>query len=219
MAGWSKPVKGIAKALVILQVLSLLSALALLLVSFSLSDSAKDFHNGVSTAFDDDIGAFFAAVGISGLLGLAAIVLLIVWSFRIAWNIRQRDPSLVWKPGLTIVAWLLSGCTLGILPFLMLREHWKKSAPLESRNEPVSPLVVVWFVLTLGQVATGVAAAGVQGVNGSGLGQDTDDVAKRLSDQIGFSIGSGVLSIASTVVLILIIRQLTERHARLTGEA
>jgi hypothetical protein len=218
-AGWSKPIRGLAKALIVVQVLSLLAAVALVLVTLSVSDSAKDFTNDVSSAFDDDVGAFFAAVGIAGLLGLAATILLIIWSFRIASNIRMRDPSLTWKPGLTIVAWLLSGCTLGILPFFMLREHWKKSTPRMSGDEPVSPLIVVWFVLTICQVASGVASAGVRGVNGGGFGQDKGDVADRLSDQLGFSVGSGVLSIASTVVLILVIRQLTERHARFTGEA
>ena len=58
----------------------------------------------------------------------------------------------------------------------------KKSASAASGHEPVSPLIVVWFVLTVCQVATGVAAAGVQGVNGGGVGQDTDDV---LADWLG----------------------------------
>jgi MFS family permease len=214
-----KPIRGIGKAVVVLQALAVLGTIAVLIVNLSLTESARDFADGVSDGFDDDLGGYVAAAALSGLISVAALVLLIIWSFRIASNLRAHDPGLVWKPGLTIVAWLLGGCTLGLLQFLMLREHWKKSDPDgQGGSTPVSPLIVAWFVLTLAQVAAGIAS-GLQGIGGISVAGTTEDVAERLSDQIGLTIASSVLGIASAIVLLLIVRQLTDRHARFTREA
>ena len=216
--GYTKPVKGIAKALIVLQIISVIASAIVLIISFGLADKAEEFVNDPTSDFDEELGGFLAAAGLSGLVTIAVIVLLIIWSFRIASNIRQRDPSLTWKPGLTIVAWIFS-CLLGILPFLMMREHWKKS-DRGGDNAPVSPLIVLWLVLTITSVIAGSVAAGVRGVGaGGGFGQQTEDVAEQLSDQLLYSVAQGVLSIAAAIVLILIIRQLTDRHARYTGEA
>jgi hypothetical protein len=213
--GFVKPVKGIATALVVLMVISILASLAMLLTSFVVADEAEDFADDPSR-FDEEVGSFLAAAGVAGLVSVAALVLLIIWSFRIASNIRQRD-ALTWKPGLTIVAWIFS-CLLGILPFLMLREHWKKS-DRGGTDGAVTPLIPLWLVLTILSGIAGAVASGVRSVSGGGFGQENEDLAEQLSDQLGFSVAQGVLSIAATVVLIVIVRQLTERHARYTGEA
>ena len=219
-----KPVRGLGKALFVLQIIAVAGSILVLVVNIALVDKAETFLDdaGSLSKFRDDLGAYYASAGVFGAVSLAMLILLIIWSFRIAKNLQLRHGNIAWKPGWTIVVWLLGGCTLNIINFLMLREHWIKSDPDPSYGQstaarPVHPLIVAWFVLSLGQVAAGIAS-GVRSVNGFSFGNDTKDIAETLTDQLGFTVAAGVLGIAASVVLIFVVRRLTERHAQLTGE-
>jgi MFS family permease len=217
-SGYTKPIRGIAKAVVILQALAILASIAVLILTLGLTDKAKEFLDDRTNDFDDDLAGFAIAAIVSGLIALALLVLLIVWSFRIASNLQARQ-AVTWKPGLTIVAWILSSCTLGILPFLMLREHWNKSDDgRQGSTGGTSPLIILYLVLMIASFAASVWS-GAAGVGGFSVGQTDEDVAERLTDQLGLTIASSALGIAAAVVLLLIVRQLTDRHARYTGEA
>jgi hypothetical protein len=223
--GWTKPVRGLGRVVVILQAITVAASIGVLAAQVSLLDDARDYSDDRLELefFEDKLGAFYIAVLLSLLVSVASIVMIIIWSFRIAANLRQRGAEPTWKPGLTIVAWLLAGCTLNILPFLMLREHWAKSnpdvAPDPSRARgPMDPFIIGWFVLSLGAVAAGVFS-GVKGLGGIQVGNTEKDVAETLSDHLPATLISGVLGIASAICLIFVVRRLTDRHAQATLEA
>ena len=223
--GYTKRIRGIGRALMIVQIVLAIGSGLFLAAELSLRDKAQRVVDGELSldSFEDDLGPFGGAVILTALASIAATVLLIVWSYRIASNLRARQLEPTWKPGLTIVAWLLSGCTLNILPFLMLREHWNKSEPNTSpgwapRGKGTAPVIIIWFALTLGQLAATVAL-GIRGVGGVSFGNDSDDLADNLSDRLTLIVVSGALALASSVALIFVVKQLTERHAQSTGEA
>ena len=218
---------GIARALVILQIVTAVLSAVLLIVQLWLVGKADDFVAGTisSREFEDAAGPLLLVVLLSGLVAIAGLVLLIIWSYRIAGNLQKlgRAP-LTWKPGLTIVVWLLGGCTLNIINMLMLREHWRGSDPEVPphragwRDGPQSPLIVVWFALGIANVVVGIAS-GLNSFSGVEVGNDTDSVAESLSDRLPLVIASGLLSLAAAVVLIAIVRQLTARHLQATRES
>jgi lysylphosphatidylglycerol synthetase-like protein (DUF2156 family) len=158
------------------------------------------------------------------LAGIAVIVLLCIWSFRIAHNLQALGRDITWRPGLTIVTWLLGGCTLYIINFLMLREHWKASDSELAhhdqrwRERPVLGLIVPWFVLTLLQVVFSLAS-GIRGVGGVNLGANSEDYAEALADRLPSVLIGSACGIASTILLILIVRRLTARHMGAIREA
>lgn len=217
---------GVAKALVILQSISVVTGLGLLLFQVSLVQRADDFlADTISLSdFRDRLGPFIAISGLAGLVSVAALVLLIIWSYRMAQNLQRLGRPITWKPGMTIVVWLLGGCTLQIINFLMLREHWKASDPEVAPHDPsytsrpVSGLIVGWFVLSLGQVVLG-GASGARSFGGVSVGNSTQTIAESLSDRLPLVIAAGLCSLGATAILVLIIRQLTSRHQRAIGEA
>lgn len=225
-SGGTRRIGGVSKALVVLTVISAIAAVVLLILQLALRNSAVDFRNGriSSGDFTDDLAPFALVAFIVLGASIASLVLLCVWSFRMAKNLQalRREPQ-AWKPGWGIGAWLLSSCTLNILPFLMLRELWRGSDPTIApgdpswKRSPVGSIVAVWFGLQIASLVVGVAA----GVASStfNVGRKDTDIAKSLDDRIGLTIGSGLLSIAGTVVFILLIRQLSARHMQATREA
>lgn len=220
------PIRGVARALVILQILAVAFAAVVLLLQVSLVNRADDFINGAigEARFEDSIGPFLLVSLLAGGVAIAMVVLLIIWSYRIAQNLqRLRRDGAVWKPGLTIVVWLLGGCTLNIINFLMLREHWKGSDPAAPpgdpswRQRPVGGLVVLWFVFSIAQVAIS-AASGLRSIGGVSVDRGTNDLAESLSDRLALVVASGAMGLAASITLIFIVRQLTELHVRATGE-
>jgi hypothetical protein len=59
---------------------------------------------------------------------LASAVIVIVWMFRIARNLRTLHRGTTWGPGWTIGGWFTPPF-LYVIPFLALREMWKASDP------------------------------------------------------------------------------------------
>jgi hypothetical protein len=225
-SGAIKNIGGIAKALVILQCIMLASSVLVLILQLVIASKATDFENGTIdlSDFEDSLapvlafGLLLAAVAIGGL------VVLIIWSFRIAGNLRALGRDITWKPGLTIVAWLLGGCTFNIITFLMLNEHWKASDPevrfgdQRWKSSPVSSLIVAWFVLTLAQVALAFGS-GFRNAYGVNVGSDSRNYADALADHLPIVLLAGAAGIASSVLMIMIIRSMTARHMRATREA
>jgi len=229
--GPTRRIGGLARAITALQMASIVGTLVILVQQIRLSGDARDYVDGVITesAFNDAVGPFVSISLMVGVVAIASLIVSIIWSYRIAANLEQsgRGP-LTWKPGLTIVVWLLGSCTLSIINFLMLKEHWRKSDPDvtpdpwgNAPRQRVSPLVVAWFVTNLAQVIVNVARVSVRSgifINGGSL-ESTKDLAETLSDRLGLAIAATLLSAAATALLLLVVRGLTARHVQLTGEA
>lgn len=229
MSGQFRPIGGLARAAVVLQSITIALSLIVLAIQLTLRDEARDFLDGAITKkdFDDATGGFGMVSLLAGGLGLALIIVLILWSFRIAGNLRTfgRLP-LTWKPPLAIVVWILGGCTLNIITFLMLREHWRGSDPEVAagdtswRSRSIDQSIIVWFALTVAGSVMSLVFVGAGGVVGDvDLGDSSTTFAKQLSDHAAGTAASTLVSLAANVAFIFVIRTLSARHMRLTHEA
>ena len=224
--GRFRPIRGIGKALVVLNALWIAVSVLVLLLQFRLHNSAVTFRQGgLSTSdFVDKLAPFMVVSVVSAGLGIAILVLQCIWSFRMASNLQVlgRQPQ-TWKPGWGIAVWLLSGCTLGILPFLMTRELWKGSDPDLSPGDPrwktgpTGPAISVWFGLQIASVIVGVAAGMSAATYGVGS-TDRDSIAKALDQRLPLVVISGLLTVAVTAAFIAMVRQLSDLHMRATQE-
>ncbi|MCU1361434.1 MAG: hypothetical protein JWN99_2723, partial [Ilumatobacteraceae bacterium] len=218
--GSFKRIGGLAKSIVILQIASVVLSVVLIAVQAALVGKANDFLDGdiSRTSFRNSMQPFFTVSFVLGLVSIASVVVLIIWSYRIAGNLQNlgRAP-LTWTPGKTIVVWLLGGCTLSIINFFMLREHWRGSDPEVRpgdpswRTRPVSGLIVAWFVLAILQLVA-AGASGARSFSGVNLGNSTTNLADSLSDRLPYVIVSGLLGLVAALLMIGIVRQMTARH-------
>ncbi len=229
MSGQFQRIGGLANAAVVLQGITIAVSLIVLVIQLTLRDEARAYLDGAITKkdFDDATGGFGMVSLLAGGLSLALIVVLIIWSFRIAGNLRTygRAP-LSWKPPLAIVVWILGGCTLNIITFLMLREHWRGSDPEVSagdvawRSQTVDRSIVVWFALTLASALLSLVLLGAGGLFSEvDLGDSSTTFAKQLTEHATGTAVSTLVSLAANVVFISVIRSLSARHMRLTHEA
>ena len=229
--GFNAPMGGfrrvgtLGKWLVGLVGVNLVAQAALVLVQFSLKTAAKDFlANGDISQFDTKLAAYVGVGLVVTLIGVAQLVLLCIWTWRMAKNAESlgRQP-LRFRPGTTIAINILGGCTLGIMPFLMWRELWQASDPEVAAGDPnwkrnvFSPLIAVHLALTLAAVAAGLAM-GVGGLSPVRSNGTRDDIAKNITDKLTFVGLTGALSIAASVVFLLLVRDFTARHTSATRE-
>lgn len=212
---------GLAKALVILTAIGAALSLASVGLQFNLSDKAE----GSLSVFEDALGPFVLVSLLAAAVGIAALVVQILWTYRMASNLKTlRREGQSFGPGATIAINILGGCTLGILPFFMWRELWKGSAPEAPAGDPnwkqqsVASILTVWLVAQLAAVGTGLTIGAGSAFGNFGTG-NTDDLAAQLRDQIGATVIAGLLSTAVTVIFVIFIRQLTDRHMQSTGES
>ena len=222
-----QPVKRFTTALVVILAAGLVINFAAAVWQAVFTNDAQRFLDGVITQreFDSAYESFSQFSFIAFPLGIAGIVLSSIWSYRIAGNaVGAGRALLTWKSGLTILAWILT-CLFGILPFLMLREHWRASDPELGfgdptwKSRPVSPLITAWFVVNLIGQLTSIAAVGsVIGNFDPNASDDAPTLAKQFADQADFIIPGALISAAASVLLIMVIRALGARHMRLTRE-
>ena len=149
---------GLTKALVILNIVGIVATAISLVVQLGLRDKALDFREGTTTLddFTDELAPYLAISAIVGLVALGALVVQIIWTFRMAKNLEVLGRrSRKFSPGATIAVNILGGCTLGILPYFMWRELWKGSDPevppgdADWTRRPIGPIVHLWFAATI----------------------------------------------------------------------
>jgi len=225
--GTPSRIGGLTKALVILSIIGIVAGAAALVLQLALRDKAIDFRNGeiTSSDFADKAAPYLAATGLAGVVSFAALVVQIIWTFRMAKNLRVLGrPKQSFSPGVTIAINILGGCTLGILPYFMWRELWKGSDPSAApgdpswKQRPVGRIVHIWFAVSLVTVIVtfGLGAAGA--LTRVNRGSDST-IAKQLDTQFGFVIVAGLLGIITTILFINLVRQLSARHVQATREA
>ena len=226
--GTFKRINALTAWLVGLLIVSFVVQLVSLLVQFTLRDSANDFINKSisSSDFDDKLGLYLGVAFLAGIVAIAQIVILIIWTFRVAKNgqVLGRQPQ-SFSAGATIAVNILGGCTLGILNFFMWRELWKASDPDTAAGDPswkqraVTPLITAYLVLTLANVAASISLGVAGAVGPVRTTGSSSDLAKNLSDRLPFIALSGVLALATAGVFIVFVRQLAARHMQATRES
>jgi hypothetical protein len=218
-----KRVGGLAKVVMALVALAGLMPLVDLAMRQTVVDEADRYlAGGVSdTDFTEEIIGYVLITTLSGFVTVAAAVLTMIWMFRVARNHRRLHRGGTWGPGWAIGGWFLPPVVY-IIPTLMLGEMWKASDPDvpvggEWKSRPASPLPWVWLLVYC--VPT-VIAFSAESDNVLDQFRGTEEA---LAEQItGSQTTDTVVAIASLIaagLFVVIVRQITDRHRRLTGEA
>jgi hypothetical protein len=225
--GRFRPIRNLTKALVILTIVAIAASALSLVTQLTLRNKALDFRQGTTTLseFRDKLGPYIAASALAGLVGLAALIVQIIWAFRIAKNMEVLGrQGRTFAPGATIAINILGGCTLGILPYFMWRELWKGSDPESPpgdpnwKQRPVGPIVQIWIAANL----LTVLLAGGLGVSNAltRVNSNSDaTIAKQLDNQLGLVIAAGALSMLTSLIFLALIRRLAARHVQATRES
>ncbi|MEY4173710.1 MAG: hypothetical protein RI900_875 [Actinomycetota bacterium] len=214
---------GLTKWLVIVLAAGIGTQVLMLIAQVTLRDDALDLAGDLSQ-LTGRLGIYLLASLLTAAVGITQLVLLIIWTFRMAKNLEVLGRKLTFAPGATIAINILGGCTLGILNFFMWREQWQASDPEVAAHDPgwkrgaVAPVIIAHLVLGLVGTLVGLGLGLQAGLAGFG-GTDSDALGENLTDRFGFVLASGVITIAVAVVFLVLVRQLAARHMRAIGEA
>jgi uncharacterized BrkB/YihY/UPF0761 family membrane protein len=219
-------IRGLAKWLGVLVLVSAVVQVLSLISTYALSDEASAYLRG-DISENDFISSYVvvAIVGVlSAVVSIALIVLTFIWMFRLATNNRKLGRQSRWAPGWAIGGWFCPPLVLYVIPFLMFRELWKGSdpqfGPHDSRwtTAKVSPLVTVWWLL-YGILPLLMIPLGFSMAFGSVSGSSTADLAQQIEDTMAITALSTVGGVASSVAYFLLVRGLTARQTALTQES
>lgn len=218
-----KRVGGLAKAVVVLCAISAASSILELVVRNASKDEAESFQAGElsDTEFVESVAAYALLGVVIGMVTIATAVVTIIWMYRVASNHRALHRGTTWGPGWAIGGWFAPPM-LYIIPMLTLMEMWKASDPAvpvgsDWRRGRGSPLVPVWFVLY--SIIPLALFAGQIGSTFDSLGGSEDQLADQITGDPTLSIVGAAATVAAAAVFVVIVRSLTDRHRRLTGES
>lgn len=221
--GGLRRLRGLAIAIVILVGVYALSSAIGLGVIGTVKDSSQDFLADRLSAeeFDEDIAAYGLTGLLVGVTNIAAVVVSMIWLYRMTSNHRTLGRAVFWAPLWAIFAWFLPPF-LFIIPLLMLIEAWKASdpqSPLGSdtwKQGGIAPPIIVWFALF------GIARTIASFLTGSPFDQfsrEREKLAERFVDHASGVAIQAVVEIASAAAWAWLVWSLTKRHTQLTGEA
>jgi len=216
----------LGKAIVVLTTIVAAATVLTTILSATVSADAEDFLAGVIT--DDEFRSSLAPLStvqvVGGVATLATGIVTMVWMYRLGSNLRAAGRRTTWHPLFGVFGWFLPPFVLYVIPFLVLRELWKGSdpdAPGEEgwRKSGENPLLWAWFAL-FGIIPTVLVFAQASSLATEGLpDSDLESVADSLDGFGGGDLMVALVNVVAAVVWILFVRQLTDRHTRLTREA
>lgn len=218
-----KRVGGVAKAAVVLVVLNALLAVLDIVARRASVDEAEAYLAGEvgDTEFVESVAGYALLGLVVGLVTVAAAVVTIIWLYRVTSNHRTLHRGTTWGPGWAIGSWFLPPL-LYVIPTLVLAEAWRASDPDvpvggDWRRGRTSPLVYAWFVLY--SIVPLALLAGEIGSALDSLGGSEDQLAEQITGDQTLAIAGAGASVAAAAVFVVMLRSLTARHRRLTGEA
>lgn len=220
-----KRVKGLSVASSVIVLIAGVLGLAELAAGQGVRDEAQQFRDGLltETEFFEQAAGYLLVTVLIGLVQVVAAIVTIIYVHRIASNLRSLHRGTTWGPGWAIGGWFLPP-VLFVIPTLLLREAWKASDPEvpvggDWRSRPGSPLPLVWFALYgIAPVALLIAQAS-SGNFDNVFGGSGDQVADSLLDGRASAAITAAVSAAAAVAWYVLVRSLTDRHRRFTGEA
>ncbi|MEL6893400.1 MAG: DUF4328 domain-containing protein [Actinomycetota bacterium] len=218
-------VGGLRTAIVVLCAVTAAGTLLTALLTGTVNDAAEDYLAGniSDTDFIADYAPILIGQGVQSVGQLALAVITIIWLYRVAKNVRLFGRQTTWAPIWAVFGWILPP-VLVIIPFLMVREVWKASDPDTPygsdswKSGAESPTIVAWFVV-YGVILTAISVAQIGAVFGQGFGGDADTLAESVTDFGGIDLLLAFVTIVSAGLWALVVRQVTARHIRLTGES
>ncbi|MGB0112358.1 MAG: DUF4328 domain-containing protein [Ilumatobacteraceae bacterium] len=222
-----KRIGGLAKAIVILTAILAVSTVITALLSAGVTQDAKDFLDG--SISEDDFTTAIAPLNavqlVTSLATLATGVLTIMWAYRIATNVRAFGRATTWSPLFAIFGWFLPPMVLYVIPFLVLRELWKASDSTSVdgtdrwKQEPDNRVLWLWLAV-FGIIPTVLLAVQIGNFASAGIPSgNMESVAESLEDFAAIGYITAVVNVVAAATWIVFVRQLTERHVRLSGES
>jgi len=200
-------------------------------LSIGQRSNAEDLLAGriSDTEFRDELLGTSAFGALTAVTTIAAMVVVMIWMYRITSNLRAFGTDTTWHPLFAVFGWFLPPLVLYIIPGLMLREQWAKSAPSTFAGQTASntststsggenPALGVWWLafgiwpLVPLLLSAGSFLDSFGETDPEVVAQDILDVSPTLT-----LIGS-VVGLVAAVAWIFFVRQLTARHRSLTGE-
>ena len=218
-----KRVGGISKAVLVLIAISgLLPWINLAARQSAVEDADRYLAGELSDSeFTENITPYVAVQGLTGIVSIAAAVLVMIWMFRVAKNHRTLHRGGTWGPGWAIGGWFLPPFVF-VIPTLMLTEMWKASDPSvppggEWKQRKGSPLPWIWLIVYC--VPTLISFAVESGSFTDQFSGTEETLAEQITGSQTTEVVVAVTSVIAAVLFIMIVRQITDRHRRLTGEA
>lgn len=221
-------ISGLATAISVIVAIAGIGGLLNTFLQAGLRSDAEDLLAGriSDTDFNDKLLSSSAFSAVAGVATIAAMVLVMIWMYRIAANLRAFGMQTTWHPLFAVFGWFLPPAVLYVIPFLMLREQWTKSTPasipgnagVEAAKEGENPVLWGWW-FTFGLWPLIALFLSADSLIGSFGDTGAEAVAENLLDtnQTVTLIGS-VIGLIAAVLWILFVRQLTARHRALTNE-
>ncbi len=216
-----KRVGGVGRAAQILVAIAALGGVAAFLAGLAIADDAERYLDGELSRSDFQTTILpYSLVGlVQAAATVAAVVLVMIWMYRMAANHRTLHRDGRWGPGWAIGGWFLPPF-LYVIPFLMFRELWKASDPSvpiggEWRSRPVSPVITAWFVVY------GPISLVVQFFTASttfSLSNSERTLAEQIVDSQAITGIAAMVGLVAGALFVAMARALTDRHRRLIGE-
>ena len=217
-----KRIGGIGRTASILVVAtSVLSVLTVVLTGLVVDDAEAFLVDDIDrTEFLEAATPYALVSFLQALALLASAIVVIVWMHRVARNLRTLHRGTTWGPGWTIGGWFLPPF-LYVIPFLTFREMWKASDPDvpiggEWRGGSASPIITAWFVV-FGPVQAALQIAQI-GDTLAGFGAGEKALAEQITGSMTLPIVAALFDLVAAALFVVMARQLSTRHRRLTGE-
>lgn len=190
-----------------------------------LRDEYRDFLRDGTVDLDSSYVTYSFLSTVAGLPALAATVLLIVLSFRLAKNHQAMGRvGGRFGPGWAIAGWLIPLASL-VIPFLLLNDLWRGSDPDEApggdswRRRPGGQLIYGWWALQLvTNLLSFVFAARlfwgfIDAFRDIGTGRETERLVESLfRDAIGWQIAVLCITAVAQMVGAVTVRALVKRQ-------
>lgn len=218
---------GLATSMSIIVGIAALGGILSAFLSTALRGDAEDLLAGQisESEFTDSLVGLSAFSAVAGIATLAAMVLVMIWMYRITSNLKAFGMTTTWHPLFAIFGWFLPPLVLYIIPFLMLREQWSKSQQSAVAGQPVgdtergeNPVLWIWLLAFgiwpfISLVLSANSFLGnITETDATAIAEDLLDTSQSLA-LVGYAI-----SLVAAVTWIVFVRQLTRRHRTLTGE-
>ncbi|MFJ7248725.1 DUF4328 domain-containing protein [Kitasatospora sp. NPDC098652] len=213
--GWAaalRPANGLASALSVLLGLGAVAAAAVVVLDVWLDVLAGRLLDGTDGPDPDDLAALESAAHtlstVSRPLGLATVVLFIVWFHRTRGNADLLLPNgHRLGRGWTIGGWFTPVVFLWF-PWQLMVDCWRASAPLDAegrRSTPSEGIVAVWWLTWMGSLILGWVAA----VKSTRFDVTDSIDLEALRTGLRLEAGGSALRLVAAIAAILVVTRLT----------
>jgi hypothetical protein len=184
------PTAGLRKATIVLFWCTVGASVLVAFAAVNRRSVWDGYREGTESLLDlDDADGVVAAAAVVEIgVGLAALIVLSIWSLRAVRNAKALGATNV-SPGLACGGWYIPFGNL-VVPFVQLRRAAKH------RRRPTSA-VSVWQGLT---IATFVVSGLFRSMGNLDLAEDADDLTDRLTAQTVLAFVMAALLVASAIV-------------------